>query len=75
MIDPQVLKQFVEQYESLDREKAQVAESQKDVLDEVKAAGGDNAAFKKIIALRKKDPTDIELEEGLVEEYKQALGM
>lgn len=75
MIESQVLKQFVEQYESLDREKAQVAESQKDVLDEVKAAGGDKAAFRKIIALRKKDPTDIELEEVLVEEYKQALGM
>ena len=69
------LRQFIEQYESLEAEKKDIAQHQKEVMAEAKARGYDTKAMKKIVALRKRDKDDIAEEEAILEMYKQALGM
>ncbi|WP_406871152.1 DUF2312 domain-containing protein [Thioclava sp. 'Guangxiensis'] len=69
------LRQFIEQFESLEAEKKDIAEQQKDVMAEAKARGYDTKVIKKIIALRKRDKNDIAEEEAIMDIYKQALGM
>ena len=69
------LKQFVERFEELEREKQDVTDQQKDLVAEISGRGYDKAAFKAIIALRKKNPDDIAEFEAILEMYKQALGM
>ena len=69
------LRQFVEQYERQEQEKKDIAETQKETLQEVKSRGYDTKAFRKIIALRKRDRDDIANEEAVLEMYKEALGM
>ena len=69
------LRQFIEQYEQLDAEKADIAERQKDVMAEAKARGYDTKVMRKVIALRKRKPDEIAEEEAVLEMYKSALGM
>lgn len=69
------LRQFVEQYETLESEKKDIAEQQKELLAEAKARGYDTKVMKKIIALRARDKDDIAEEEAILELYKSALGM
>ena len=69
------LRQFVEQWESLDKEKADIAERQKEVMAEAKGRGYDTKVIRKVIALRKRDKDDIAEEEAVLEMYKAALGM
>ena len=69
------LRQFVEQWESLDKEKADIAERQKEVMAEAKGRGYDTKVMRKVIALRKRDKDDIAEEEAILEMYKAALGM
>lgn len=69
------LKSLVDQIESLEAEKASVAELIKDKYSEVKYTGFDVKIVRKIIALRKKDKQELSEEEMLLETYKRALGM
>ncbi|OCX66556.1 hypothetical protein BFP70_04875 [Thioclava sp. SK-1] len=69
------LRQFIEQYESLEAEKKDISEQQKDIMSEAKARGYDVKAMKTIISLRKRDKDDIAEMEAIIEIYKQALGM
>lgn len=69
------LKQFVERFEELEGEKQDIAEQQKELIAELSGRGYDKAAFKAIIALRKKSPDDVAEFEAILEMYKQALGM
>jgi uncharacterized protein (UPF0335 family) len=69
------LRQFVERYEHLEAEKADIADQQKEVMAEAKGRGYDTKVLKKIIALRKRNPDEISEEEAVLELYKSALGM
>ena len=69
------LRQFVEQWESLDAEKAEIADRQKEVMAEAKARGYDTRVIRKVISLRRRDKDDIAEEEAILELYKSALGM
>lgn len=69
------LRQFIEQCETLESEKKDIAEQQKELLAEAKARGYDTKVMKKIIALRARDKDDIAEEEAILEMYKAALGM
>lgn len=69
------LRQFVERFEQLEAEKADLAEQQKELMAEAKGRGYDTACLRKVIALRKRRPDDIAEEEAVVEMYKAALGM
>lgn len=69
------LKRDLERYEDLDRERADLGEHQKAILEHLKADGYDTATFKKIVALRKKDPEDLEEQAQLLDLYANALGI
>jgi uncharacterized protein (UPF0335 family) len=69
------LRQFIERVERLDAEKADIADSTKEVLAEAKGRGYSPAVMRKIIALRKRNRDDIAEEEALMEMYQEALGM
>ena len=69
------LRQFVERFEQLEAEKANIAEQQRELMSEAKGRGYDTAAMRKVIALRKRKPDEIAEEEAVLELYKAALGM
>jgi len=69
------LRQFIERAEQLAREKADIAEQEKELFAEAKGRGYDIVVMKKVIALRKRKPDDIAEEEAVLDMYKQALGM
>ena len=69
------LRQFIARFERLDEEKKEIAEQQKGVLAEARARGYDVKVLKKLIALRKRDSSEVSEEEAILELYKEALGM
>lgn len=69
------LRSFVERYESLEDEKKNIADLQKEVMSEAKSAGYDVKVLRAVIALRKADPDQLSEFEAVLELYKQALGM
>ena len=69
------LKAFIERIERLEEEKAGIAGDIKDVYAEAKGNGFDTKAMRKILALRKKDYSERQEEEAILELYMQALGM
>lgn len=69
------LRQFIEQVEQGEAEKADAAERVKAIYAEAKARGYDTKVMRKVIALRKRDKDDIAEEEAILEMYRAALGM
>lgn len=69
------LRQFIERYEHLEAEKADIVEQQKEVMAEAKGRGYDTRVLRKVISLRKRDKDDLAEEEAILEMYKAALGM
>jgi uncharacterized protein (UPF0335 family) len=69
------LRQFVERYERLEAEKRDLADQMKEVMAEAKGRGYDAKVLRKLIALRKRDSSEVSEEEAILELYKQALGM
>jgi uncharacterized protein (UPF0335 family) len=69
------LRQFIERFETLEVEKKDVTEQQKEVMAEAKGRGYDTKVMKKIIALRKREPDDISEENAILSLYAGALGM
>ena len=69
------LRQFIERYEQLEAEKADITEQQKELMAEAKGRGYDTAVMRKVIALRKRKPDEIAEEEAILDMYKSALGM
>ena len=69
------LRQFVERYEQLDTEEADIKDQKKELKAELKGRGFDTWAFMAIIVLRKKDPEAVAEFETILEIYKSALGM
>ena len=74
-ISGQHLRQFVERIERLEEEKRSLAEDIKEVYQEAKGNGFDVKTIRKIVTLRKIEPTEIEEQETLLDLYKAALGM
>jgi uncharacterized protein (UPF0335 family) len=69
------IRQFVERWEQLEREKQDCAEQQKEVMAEAKARGFDTKVLKEVIALRKRDPDELAEFEAVLEMYLEAMGM
>ena len=67
------LKHELEAYEDFERQKADINEFQKALLDNLKGDGFDTKVFKKIVALRKKNPHDLEEEAATLQTYMSAL--
>lgn len=69
------LRQFIEQYEHLAQEKAEIAESQKEIMAEAKGRGYNTRVIKRIIAIRKRDKDAVAEDDAVMEIYRAALGM
>ncbi len=69
------LRAFIERIERLEEEKADIGNDIKEVFAEAKGTGFDTKAIRTIIRLRKKDQTEREQEEAILDLYKAALGM
>lgn len=69
------LRQFVERYERLEAERKDIADQMKEVMAEARGRGYDVKVLKKLIALRKRDSSEVSEEEAILELYKEALGM
>ncbi len=69
------LKSIVERIERLEEEKKAIADDIKDVYGEAKGNGYDTKVLRSIIALRKRDASEREEADAILDLYKQALGM
>jgi uncharacterized protein (UPF0335 family) len=69
------LRQFIERFERLESEKADIAEHQKEVMSDAKGRGYDTAVLRKIIAMRKRKPDEIAEEQAVLDIYLAVLGM
>lgn len=69
------LQSIVDRIETLEEQKAAVAEDIKEVYSEAKGNGFDPKIIKQIIALRKKDASKRAEEQAILSTYMQALGM
>ena len=69
------MRQFIERYETLEAEKKDAAEGQKEVMAEAKGRGYDTKVLKRVIALRKRKADDIAEENAILRLYTEALGM
>lgn len=69
------LRSLIERIERLDDEKKGLASDIKDIYAECKSAGFDPKVVRKVVALRKLKPADVEEQETLLDVYRRALGM
>ena len=69
------LRQFIERYEQLETEKADIAAQQKETMSELSGRGYDTKVVRKIISIRKRSKADLEEENSILEMYMSALGM
>lgn len=69
------LKAFVERIERLEGEKEGLTGDIREVYNEAKGSGFDIKALRRIIAIRKKEYSELQHEEAMLELYKNALGM
>ena len=69
------LRTIVDRIERLEEDKKGIASDIKDVYAEASGAGFDTKVIRKIVQMRKKDPSDVQEEEELLKLYLRALGM
>jgi uncharacterized protein (UPF0335 family) len=69
------LKSIVERIERLEEEKKTIAADIKEVYAEAKGNGFDTKILRKVISLRKKEATEREEEQSMLDLYMSALGM
>ena len=68
------LKSIVERIEKLEEERKLLQEDIKDIYTEAKSAGFDTKVLRMVIASRKKDQSEWEEQQALLETYMKALG-
>ncbi len=69
------LRALVERIERLEEEKKTIAGDIKEVYAEAKANGFDTKIVRKVVSLRKKEPSEREEEQAILDLYMSALGM
>jgi len=69
------LRGIIERIETLEREKAEIAEQVKEVYAEAKGNGFDTKILRAVIGLRKKTAEERSEAEAMLDLYMQALGM
>jgi uncharacterized protein (UPF0335 family) len=74
-ISKQQLQGIVQRIEKLEEEKVNLATDIKEVYAEAKCNGYDIKIIKQIIKMRKKDKSERDEEQALLETYMSALGM
>ncbi len=69
------LRSLIERIERLEEERKALGSDIKDLYAETKSAGFDVAVVKHLIRIRRREPSEVEEEESLLEVYRAALGM
>jgi uncharacterized protein (UPF0335 family) len=69
------LRSMIERIERLNEEKSALTSDIKDIYAESKSAGFDPKVIRKLVAIRKQEPADVEESEILLDVYRRALGM
>lgn len=69
------LRSFIERIERMEEEKASIANDIKEIYSEAKGNGFDTAIMRQIVAMRKKDLSELQEHDAILELYMQALGM
>lgn len=69
------LRQFIERWEALERERKALMDDQKEVMAEAKSRGYDTAIMREIIKQRATDAEKLAEAEAVLALYKSALGM
>ena len=68
------LRQYIDRIETLEQEKAELAEQVRDICAEVKADGFDTKIVRQLIRMRKMKKEDLAEQEELLDLYRRALG-
>ncbi len=66
---------IIERIERLEEERKALGNDIKDIYSESKSAGFDVKVIRQIISIRKKEPSEVEEQETLLDLYRRALGM
>lgn len=74
-MNTELLKSLVERIEKLNADVEAIAADIKEVYHEAKMQGFDTKAIKKCIALRKKNPEEVNIEDETLQLYRNALGL
>ena len=74
-VSGEYLRSYIERIERLEEEKAALAEDIREVFAEAKSNGFETKAMREILKIRKKDASEVEELEYLLDCYKRALGM
>ena len=69
------LQSIVSRIERLEEERKALAGDIKDIYAEAKSAGFDVKVLRQLIAIRRKEPAEVEEAETLLDVYRRALGM
>ena len=69
------LRSFIEKIENLEQDKAELMGTIRDVFAEAKAEGFDVAVMRQLLKLRRMKKEELAEQEGLLEIYRQALGI
>jgi uncharacterized protein (UPF0335 family) len=69
------LRSIIERIERLEEERRTLGGDIKDIYAEAKSAGFDVKVVRQVIALRRKEPAEVEEQETLLDLYRRALGM
>lgn len=67
--------QYIESIENLENQKKEIQDEIRDRFESAKSEGFDVKAMKAIIKIRKKDKSEVEEEEYLIQLYKDVLGI
>lgn len=69
------LRSLVERIERLADERKAINDDIKDIYLEAKSAGFDVKVMRQLVAIRRKDASEVEEQETLLDVYRRALGM
>ncbi|GAC1340809.1 MAG: DUF2312 domain-containing protein [Acetobacteraceae bacterium] len=69
------LRSLIERIERLEEERKALGSDIKDIYAEAKSAGFDVKVLRQLISMRKREPSEIEEHESLLDLYRRALGM
>jgi len=69
------LRSLIERIERLEEERKSLGSDIKDIYAEAKSAGFDVAVIRQLIRIRRRQPSEVEEEESLLDVYRRALGM
>lgn len=69
------LRSIIERIERLEEERKALADDVKDIFTEAKSAGFDAKVIRQVLAIRKKEPAEVEEQRTLLDLYCSALGM